>query len=465
MINVRKAFKQYFSEAGGMKKLFILDTNILLAGPRSLFQFEEHDVVIPISVIEEVDKFKKEQSEVGRNAREVSRILDQLRKRGTLSTGITLFPDREDSGQLFVYLGTNMELLPDQLANNTDNHILAVGLTLRRQFEDKRQVVIITKDSNLRIKADAFGLEAEDFEADKVDISEQYSGIVTLSVDASLINQMYKARELSLDFPEAKEARIYPNQYVILVDKNDPSQLIYGRYVETLDVMTMIEPHLEGIWGIYPRNVEQTFALDALLDDDIKLVTLSGAAGTGKTLLAIASGLSKTTDEDAYQKLLVARPVFPLGRDIGFLPGDLDDKLSPWMQPIYDNLELLLSGGMVGRQKRLSKSYQELITQGMLAVEPITYIRGRSLPSQYFVVDEAQNLTPHEIKTILTRAGEGTKVVFTGDPYQIDHPYLDSQNNGLTYVIERFKTSNISAHIALKQGERSELATLASELL
>lgn len=448
-----------------MKKIFILDTNILLNGPRSIFQFEEHDVVIPISVIEEVDKFKKEQSEVGRNAREVSRILDKLRKLGTLSSGIPLFEDRKDSGQLFVYLGHNKDLLPDQLVDNTDNHILSVALTLRQQFGKQRRVVVVTKDSNLRIKADAFGIEAEDFEADKVDISEHYTGVLTIPVDAKVINEMYKTRESSLTFPEAAGVHFYPNQYVVLVDKQDPTQVIYSRYIESLEVLTTIEPHVEGIWGIYPRNIEQTFALDALLDDDIKLVTLSGAAGTGKTLLAIASGLAKTTDEDAYQKLLVARPIFPLGRDIGFLPGDMDEKLNPWMQPIYDNLELLLSGGMAGRQKRFSKSYQELINQGMLAVEPITYIRGRSLPSQFFVVDEAQNLTPHEIKTILTRAGEGTKVVFTGDPYQIDHPYLDSQSNGLTYVIERFKRSNISAHIALKQGERSELATLASELL
>ena len=227
----------------------------------------------------------------------------------------------------------------------------------------------------------------------------------------------------------------------------------------------MLDPHSEGVWGIYPRNLEQTFALEALLDDSIKLVTLSGGAGTGKTLLAIAAGLTKTTDEDEYHKLLVARPVFPLGKDLGFLPGDLDEKLNPWMQPIFDNLELLLAGGVHGRQKRMSKSYQELINQGMLQVEPLTYIRGRSLPNIYFVVDESQNLTPHEVKTILTRAGEGTKIVLTGDPYQIDNPYIDAENNGLTYVIEKFKNEKIAAHVTLQRGERSELATTAATLL
>ena len=227
----------------------------------------------------------------------------------------------------------------------------------------------------------------------------------------------------------------------------------------------MLKTPPAGVWGIAPRNLEQKFALDALLDDRISLVTLSGGAGTGKTLLAMAAGLLKATDEQKYHKILVARPVFPLGKDLGFLPGDLGEKLNPWMQPIYDNLELLLSNGAKTRQKRYSFVQQELISQGLLAVEPLTYIRGRSLPNIYFVVDESQNLTPHEMKTILTRAGEGTKIVLTGDPYQIDNPYVDSQNNGLTYVVEKFKGERLAAHITLMKGERSELASLAAELL
>lgn len=443
-----------------MKKVFILDTNVLLVTPESIFKFEDNDVVIPISVIEEVDTFKKDQSETGRNAREVSRILDRLRQRGTLSTGVKLFAEVEDSGSLFVYLGHNMEILPELLADSTDNHILAIALTLQKQFGEGRHVIIITKDTNLRIKADAFGIAAEDFEADKVDVSHLFTGITTLKLAAEPINQFYTKRELKLDGYD-----LMPNQFVVLEDANDPSQFVYGLYDAIDGVVRMLDPRSEGVWGIYPRNLEQTFALEALLDDNIKLVTLSGGAGTGKTLLAIAAGLAKTTDEDEYHKLLVARPVFPLGKDLGFLPGDLDEKLNPWMQPIYDNLELLLAGGSHSRQKRLSKSYQELINQGMLQVEPLTYIRGRSLPNIFFVVDEAQNLTPHEVKTILTRAGEGTKIVLTGDPYQIDNPYIDAENNGLTYVIEKFKQQKIAAHVTLKRGERSELATTAATLL
>lgn len=442
-----------------MKKVFVLDTNILLSDPNSIFKFEDNDVVIPISVIEEIDHFKKDQSETGRNAREVSRILDKLRKRGTLSAGIPLFTEKQDSALLFVYLGRDMEILPELLKDNTDNHILSIGLTLQKKFGDSRKVLIITKDSNLRIKSDAFGIASEDFEADKVDISHLYSGIRKIQVSASTINEFYSNREIVCD------DNLRPNEFVVLEEESDSDQYVCGIYDEELAKIRMLESHGENVWGIYPRNLEQTFGLAALLDDRIKLVTLTGGAGTGKTLLAIASGLAKTTDEDIYQKLLVARPIFPLGKDLGFLPGDLDDKLNPWMQPIYDSLDFLLSGGIPSRQKRISKSYQELIDQGMLAVEPLTYIRGRSLPQSFFVVDESQNLTPHEIKTILTRAGEGTKIVLTGDPYQIDNPYIDSTNNGLTYVIERFRDSAIAAHVTFRQGERSQLATLAAKYL
>lgn len=442
-----------------MKKVFVLDTNILLSDPNSIFKFEDNDVVIPISVIEEIDHFKKDQSETGRNAREVSRILDKLRKRGTLSAGIPLFEDKTDSGLLFVYLGHDMDILPGLLEDSTDNHILSIGLTLQKKFGDGRKVLIITKDSNLRIKSDAFGIASEDFEADKVDISHLYSGIRHIKVEAGVINDFYTNREVG-GYKDLK-----PNEFVVLEEENDSSQYVCGVFDSDLGAIKMLDTTGDNVWGIYPRNLEQTFGLSALLDDKIKLVTLTGGAGTGKTLLAIASGLSKTTDEDIYQKLLVARPIFALGKDIGFLPGDLDEKLNPWMQPIYDSLDFLLSGGMPSRQKRISKSYQELIDQGMLAVEPLTYIRGRSLPQSFFVVDESQNLTPHEIKTILTRAGEGTKIVLTGDPYQIDNPYIDSTNNGLTYVIERFKNSSIAAHVTFKQGERSELATLAAKYL
>lgn len=447
-----------------MKKIFILDTNILLNGPNSIFKFEENDVVIPISVIEEIDHFKKDQTETGRNAREVSRILDKLRMRGTLSQGIHLTENSNDSGRLFVYLGQDMDILPEQLENSTDNHILAIGLSLQKKYKGERKVIIITKDSNLRIKSDAFGISSEDFEADKVDISHLYTGIRQLKVNPHFISDLYSKGGINVsELGLADE--VAANEFFVIEDENDKTKSVQGIYDTDSKKIRALDSKSDNIWGVYPRNTEQTFALWALLDDRIKLVTLSGGAGTGKTLLAIAAGLSKTTDEDVYQKLLVARPIFAMGNDLGFLPGDLDEKLNPWMQPIYDSLDFLLGGNMPSRQKRFGKSYQELMTQGLLAIEPLTYIRGRSLPNAFFIVDESQNLTPHEIKTILTRAGEGTKIVLTGDPFQIDNPYIDSTNNGLTYVIERFKHSKLAAHVNLKQGERSELASLAAKLL
>lgn len=450
-----------------MKKVFILDANVLLANPLSIYKFEDNDVVIPIVVIEEIDRFKKELSDIGRNAREVSRILDKLRVKGKLSQGIPIVDDKTDSGKLFVNLGYNVKVLSDNLEKSADNQILATALTLQKQLGDARKVILITKDSNLRIKADAFGLEAEDFEADKLDVAiANYTGIVEINVKPSIIQKFYTTQELDIHeiFESGKEPN--PNEFIIIRDESaNNGQFVCGIFDFDAQKLRMLEEHTEGVWGIYPRNLEQTFALEALLNDNIQLVTLSGAAGTGKTLLAIAAGLYKVTDEDEYTKLLVSRPIFPLGRDVGYLPGDIEEKLNPWMQPIFDNLELILSEGGTGRQKRLSKSYQELINQGMLSIEPLTYIRGRSLPNQYFIVDEAQNLTPHELKTILTRAGENTKIVLTGDPNQIDNPYLDSQNNGLSYIIQKFKKEKIAAHINLYYGERSELATLAANLL
>ncbi|MBP6217939.1 MAG: PhoH family protein [Oligoflexales bacterium] len=446
-----------------MKKVFVLDTNVLLSGPSSLFKFDDNDVVIPISVIEEIDRFKKDQTETGRNAREVSRILDKLRQRGALSSGIALFEDRSDSGLLFVYLGHDMGILPELLADSADNHILAIALTLQKKFGDKRKVILITKDSNLRIKSDAFGITSEDFEADKVDISELYTGITHIKLAPESLHSFMRKGELqkSIQLPN----KISANQFFVLENEESNSDYALGIYDAASEKIKLLPSADDNIWGVSPRNIEQQFGLHALLDDRFKLVTLSGGAGTGKTLLAIAAGLNKTTNEDIYQKLLVARPIFAMGQDLGYLPGDLDDKLNPWMQPIYDTLDFLLGGGAPARQKRLSKTYQELIHQGLLAIEPLTYIRGRSLPNAFFVIDESQNLTPHEIKTILTRAGEGTKIVLTGDPFQIDNPYIDSTNNGLTYVIERFKHAQLAAHITFKQGERSELATLAAELL
>ena len=437
-------------------KSFILDTNVLLYDPQAIFKFQDNNIIIPITVIEEIDRFKKDMNETGRNARQVSRFLDDLRKKGSLSTGIRL----ETGGSLRVeiYEEKVMKRLPPELREERgDNRILAVALDVKEKAS-QATVIFVTKDTNLRIKADAIGLVAEDYESDKVDIEELYPGFAEHEVEPDVIDRFHGQGWVE------PLRDLFPNQFVTMRDMINASHSAIGRYdAAKRQVVPIKRVGREGVWSIHPRNREQTFALDALLDDSIKLVTLVGKAGTGKTLLAIAAGLHKTAEENVYNRLLVSRPVFPMGKDLGFLPGDIEEKLTPWMQPIFDNVELLLSGHET--EKRHSKGYKELMAMGIMEIEPLTYIRGRSIPNQYLIVDEAQNLTPHEIKTIVTRAGEGTKVILTGDPYQIDNPYVDSSSNGLTYVVERFKGEAISGHVTMMKGERSELAELAANLL
>jgi PhoH-like ATPase len=438
-----------------MKKIFVLDTNVLLHDPKAIFSFEDNDVVIPIVVIEELDKFKKGVDEIGRNARQVSRILDEYRLKGKLSQGVPL----EGGGCLRVELNhQSTERLPSELiAAKADNRILATALNLKH---DNLPVILVTKDTNLRIKADALGMTAEDYESDTITLDELYSGETELLVAPGAIDDFYTKGELQPVDPQP-----LPNQFVLLKNSANESQTALARYSKQKNVLVPIATTKHGVWGITAKNKQQQFALDLLLNDDIRLVTLVGKAGTGKTLLALAAGLEKTIEVRSFQRLVVSRPVFPMGKDIGFLPGDIDEKLRPWMQPIRDNLDFLVgSSGGPGRVKG-KKDLQSLFDLGMIEVEPLTYIRGRSMPNQYLIVDEAQNLTPHEIKTIITRAGEGTKVVLTGDPYQIDNPYIDSSSNGLTYVVDRFKEEPIAGHITLVKGERSDLAELAATLL
>lgn len=438
-------------------KTFILDTNVLLYDPQALFKFEENDIVIPITVIEEIDRFKKDMNETGRNARQISRLLDDLRKQGSLSSGIGI----KSGGTLRVeiYEEKVMKRLPPELREERgDNRILAVAVDVKEKKPDE-PVIFVTKDTNLRIKADAIGLVAEDYESDKVSIDELYTGFAQLDVEPELVDRFHGQGWVELP------STFLANQFVTLRDQTNGSHTAIGKYdAEKKRLISIRRIAKEGIWSIHPRNREQSFALDALLDDSIKLVTLVGKAGTGKTLLAIAAGLHKTAEENVFNRLLVSRPVFPMGRDLGFLPGDIEEKLSPWMQPIFDNVELLLSGHE-GDKRQHNKGYKELMSMGIMDIEPLTYIRGRSIPNQYMIVDEAQNLTPHEIKTIVTRAGEGTKIVLTGDPYQIDNPYVDSSSNGLTYVVEKFKEQPIAAHVTMMKGERSALAELAANLL
>ena len=439
----------------GAARKVILDTNVILFDALAIRKFKDADIHIPISVIEEIDRFKRDLGENGRNARQFSRFVDLMRAKGPLSKGVQL-----DNSASVVYVNTDSDAsMPKELdTQKADNRILATALALQKQYPHT-SVELVTKDINLRIKADVFGVNAKDYEPEKVDIDEMYTGHIELDVDPGVINSFYENKIL-IKAEHEELASLMTNQYVIMRDKSNAGHSAIGRVSEKDGGIVPLIGSTESIWGIHPRNVEQTFAMDCLLNDEILFVSLVGKAGTGKTLMALAAGLYKTLDEGRFQRLLVSRPIFPMGRDLGYLPGDVEQKLNPWMQPIFDNVEFLM-----GADKKAAGRAQELINQGMLNIEPLTYIRGRSIPNQYLIVDEAQNLTPHEIKTIVTRAGQGTKVVLTGDAYQIDNPYVDSATSGLTYSVERFKGQRISAHVTLNKGERSELAELAANIL
>jgi PhoH-like ATPase len=439
-----------------MKKTFVLDTNVLLHDPSALFAFADNDVVIPIYVIEEIDTFKKDLSELGRNARQIARNLDALRSEGCLSHKVEL----PQGG--FLQVALNTQPLPECYCTDskTDNLILATALQFHHlaKMEGNRTTIFVTKDINLRIRADALGLRVEDYDSERTDINELYTGIGT--IDVSPEDFMAYQNQGCLPLPDPY---YYPNQFIILRDKSDSNRTQIGKVnLQELEIQSL-SPLKNSLWGIRPRNREQTFAFDILMDDNIKLVTLLGKAGTGKTLMAIAAGLQKVTEEQAHQRLLISRPIFPLGRDIGFLPGDIEEKLTPWMQPIFDNVEFLM--GLSRGDRKNGRSYTELMDLGILEIEPLTYIRGRSIPNQFMVVDEAQNLTPHEIKTIISRVGDNTKIILTGDPHQIDNPYVDATNNGLVHAVNCFRTESIAGHISLEKGERSQLAELAANLL
>lgn len=437
-------------------RTFILDTNVLLYDPHALEVFKEHDVVIPMTVIEEIDRFKKDVNETGRNARQTSRMLDTLRGRGSLREGVrlagggTLRVDHnsDDAHSVAITWG----------ADSNDNRILQTAVRLHRSLGSR--VALVTRDTNMRLKCDALGVVAEDYENAHLQVDEQWTGVVEASVAPELISALYADGEVAT----SEAAAWYPNTFVVLRSSGDDGQTAMGRVKADRSGFRLVQRHKEGVWGVFARNKEQLFALDLLLDPEVQLVTLNGMAGTGKTLMAIAAGLRQTADQQRYRKMLVSRPIFPLGRDIGFLPGDVGEKLNPWMKPIFDNLEFLLSS-RPDKRRSAQPEYQYLLDQKIVEVEPLTYIRGRSIPLQFLIIDEAQNLTPHEIKTVLTRAGEGTKVVLTGDPHQIDNPYVDELSNGLTYAVERFKGDGIAGHVSLRKGERSQLAELAAKML
>lgn len=437
------------------KKTFVLDTNVILFDPSSINKFGNNKVFIPLIVVEELDRFKKDQNENGRNARYFARLVDDLREKGSLVKGVPLAND--GTLQISILREPATKHAGIDLSIN-DNLILANALYLQEKGEN---VTLITKDINLRLKADALGLQAEDYETtEMITIDQLYSGQRTFEVSAERLASFEEERFLALE--DVEKELYFPNEYLIVHEEGNPQRRQLGRYHEKKGGIVPLIKMREGVWGVHPKNNEQRFALDALLNNEVNLVSLVGKAGTGKTLLAIAAGLECAIGQQQYSRVLVSRPIVPMGRDLGFLPGDVNEKLGPWMQPIFDNIDFLFGNQRANNQ---TTTWDELINQGLLHVEPLTYIRGRSLPGQYMIVDEAQNLTPHEIKTIITRAGEGTKIVLTGDSEQIDNPYLDSINNGLVYCIDRLKDEDIVAHTKLVQGERSRLSEIASELL
>jgi len=440
-------------------KTFILDTNVILHDSSCIHQFQENDIVIPLAVIEEIDHFKRGNQMVNLNAREFARTLDTLTGDAIFNGGVSL-----GRGKGKIRIAITKGLSPDIhdvfREDNTDHRVLSAAYDLQKAAGPKAKVILVTKDVNLRMKAKALSINAEDYTTDKIqNIEELYSGKeVVDGVNDSIVSRFFQI-PYQLTFEELHsyiKGDVYPNKYYIFRNKSTSALGVLDQEQEYFRKIDKVP-----LFGIKPKNAEQTFAADALLNRNIPLVTLTGKAGTGKTLLALAAGLEA---RKFYRQIYVARPVVPLSnKDIGFLPGDVESKLAPYMQPLWDNLKVIQD-----QYPETDKNYQtinQLTKDDKLIIEPLSYIRGRSLQRVFFIVDEAQNLTPHEIKTIITRAGEGSKIVFTGDLYQIDHPYLDAQSNGLSYLIENFKGQRLYAHINLEKGERSELAELASNLL
>lgn len=432
------------------KKTFILDTNVLLHDPESITKFPKNNVVIPLTVLEELDKMKRLPSDLGKNSRAVFRFLDSLDSigKGNLHKGVSLENGATVSVQLEFKTNFDSSL---SLAVN-DNKIIMSAYLLHEKGE---KVVFVSKDFAARIKAEAIGLQAEDYENLKFAYSALYKGIRRVEMSKHEIDLFYKDGFLPATFTDVK-----PNEYFVMASPAEHSSAVakYNPHQKQIEPLIKVS----NLWGIKPRNVEQRCAMDILLRDDIKLVTLLGPAGTGKTLFALACGLRKVFDEGIYNRILVSRPIVPLGRDIGYLPGTKEEKLLSWMQPIYDNLEYLCESSGGGDHTETARWVME---SNKIEMEAVTYIRGRTLPKMFMIIDEAQNLTPHEVKTIISRAGEGTKVILTGDPTQIDNPYLDKDSNGLSYIVGKFSEHAIYGHIFMDKTERSELAALAAEIL
>ncbi|KMY49315.1 PhoH family protein [Peribacillus loiseleuriae] len=442
-----------------MNKIYVLDTNVLLQDPYAIFSFEDNQVIIPAVVLEELDSKKRYMDEIGRNARQVSKLIDGFREKGKLHHGILL----HNGGELRIELNHRSfhELQEIFIEKTNDNRILAVAKNLSLEEQTKKNgksVILVSKDTLVRVKADAIGLLSQDFLNDRVvELDHIYSGFQEILVSRELLNQFYGKGSLLVS--SITKETLHPNQFILMKDILGTSASAVALVDFTGKTARKLIFDEDHIWGIKARNVQQIMAMEMLLRSDIPLVTLIGKAGTGKTLMALAAGLMQTEDLGRYKKLLVARPIVPVGKDIGYLPGEKEEKLRPWMQPIFDNLEYLFNTKKPGELDAI------LAGMSSIEVEALTYIRGRSIPDQFIIIDEAQNLTKHEVKTILTRVGERSKIVLMGDPEQIDHPYLDEYNNGLTYVVEKFKEQQIAGHVKLIKGERSGLAQLAANLL
>ena len=438
-----------------MKKTFVLDTNVILHDSSSIFQFDDNDVVIPITVIEEIDAFKRGFELKNFHAREFVRTLDDFPAEKLVNSGANMGEGRGKISILAHY-PEDPEVKQAFVEHKADHRILSAALYLQKNFPEKH-VVMVSKDVNLRLKAKSLSLNSQDYYNDKIeDVDKLFRGKELIEpFDVELIDRLYED-PYEFSAAEADLENAIPNEYFILRNNGKSALATYNH-----SMGTVVHVEKQPAYGIQPRNAEQTFALHALMNDDVQLVTISGKAGTGKTLLALASALEQ---RQKFRQILLARPIVALSnKDLGYLPGDIESKIDPYMQPLFDNL------GVIRNQFRESdRKYiliQEMLENGKLEISPLAYIRGRSLNHIFFIIDEAQNLTPHEVKTIITRAGEGTKIVFTGDIYQIDSPYLDSRSTGLSYLIDRMKNQPLHAHITLEKGERSALAELASDLL
>lgn len=440
-------------------KTFILDTNVFLHDPTCIKQFQENDIVIPLAVIEEMDHFKRGSQVINLNAREFARTLDSLTGNALFNGGVSLGKGK-GKVRIFITKGISKEIKDVFQEDNTDHRILSAAFEIQRKAVTKERVILVSKDVNLRMKAKALGINAEDYTTDRVpSVEDLYSGKeIVEDFNDDLLQKFYQGA-YSVPAKEVKKkakVTLVPNKFFIMRNSNRSALACIDSNFEAFHRVDKMQAY-----GITPRNAEQTFAVNALMNNDIPLVSLIGKAGTGKTLLALASALQV---RKYYRQIYVARPVVPLSnKDIGYLPGDVESKLAPYMQPLWDNLKVIQD-----QYPETDKNHQlinTMVKENKLVIEPLSYIRGRSLQRIFFIVDEAQNLTPHEIKTIITRAGEGAKIVLTGDIYQIDHPYLDSQSNGLSYLIDHFMGQKLYAHVTLEKGERSELAELASNLL